>query len=101
MIVFSFVHQPTDAVFLVPLLQKRCERPMECGLPPLDHAAILLHGDVYKRQDLGIGGMTATFACFDVQRLNSAREPRLSLVSVTLDPGDDSIACLLYTSRCV
>ena len=42
--------------------------------------------------DLGIGGMTATFACFDVQRINSAREPRLSLVSVTLDPGDNSIA---------
>ena len=26
------------------------------------------------------------------RRVNSAREPRLSLVSVTLDPGDDSIA---------
>ena len=42
--------------------------------------------------DLGIGDMTASFVCFDVQRVNSAREPRLSLVSVTLDPGDDSIA---------
>lgn len=42
--------------------------------------------------DLGIGGMTATFVCFDVQRINSAREPRLSLVSVTLDPGNNSIA---------
>ena len=44
MIVFSFLHQPTDTVCLVPLLQKLCKRPIECGLPPLDHAAILLHG---------------------------------------------------------
>ena len=44
LIVFSFLHQPTDAVHLVPLLQKLGERPIECGLPPLDHAAILLHG---------------------------------------------------------
>ena len=38
--------------------------------------------------DLGIGDMTASFVCFDVQRVNSAREPRLSLVSVTLDPDE-------------
>ena len=38
------MHQPTDAVRLIPLLQKLGERPMECGLPPLDHAAVLLHG---------------------------------------------------------
>lgn len=38
------MHQPTDTVCLVPLLQKLCKRPIECGLPPLDHAAILLHG---------------------------------------------------------
>lgn len=44
MIVFSFRHQPTDAVCLIPLLQKLGKRPIECGLPPLDHAAILLHG---------------------------------------------------------
>ena len=44
LIVFSFLHQPTDAVRLIPLLQKLGERPIECGLPPLDHAAILLHG---------------------------------------------------------
>ena len=44
LIVFSFLHQPTDTVCLVPLLQKLCKRPIECGLPPLDHAAILLHG---------------------------------------------------------
>ena len=44
MIVFSFLHQPTDAVRLIPLLQELGERPIECGLPPLDHAAILLHG---------------------------------------------------------
>ena len=44
LIVFSFLHQPTDAVCLIPLLQKLGERPIECGLPPLDHAAILLHG---------------------------------------------------------
>lgn len=44
MIVFSFLHQPTDAVRLIPLLQKLGKRPIECGLSPLDHAAILLHG---------------------------------------------------------
>ena len=44
LIVFSFLHQPTDAVCLIPLLQELGERPIECGLPPLDHAAILLHG---------------------------------------------------------
>lgn len=44
LIVFIFLHQPTDAVYLVPLLQKLGKRPIECGLPPLDHAAILLHG---------------------------------------------------------
>ena len=44
MIVFSFLHQPTDAVRLIPLLQELGERPIECGLPPLDHAAALLHG---------------------------------------------------------
>ena len=44
LIVFSFLHQPTDAVRLIPLLQELGERPIECGLPPLDHAAILLHG---------------------------------------------------------
>ena len=44
MIVFSFLHQPTDTFCLVPLLQKLCKRPIECGLPTLDHAAILLHG---------------------------------------------------------
>ena len=44
LIVFSFLHQPTDTVCLVPLLQKLGKRPIECGLPPLDHAAILLHG---------------------------------------------------------
>ena len=41
--VFSFLHQPTDAVCLVPLLQELGERPIQCGLPPLDHAAVLLH----------------------------------------------------------
>ena len=40
----QFLHQPTDTVCLVPLLQKLGERPIECGLPTLDHAAILLHG---------------------------------------------------------
>mgnify|MGYP007048201708 FL=1 len=44
LIVFSFLHQPTDTVCLIPLLQKLGERPIECGLPPLDHAAVLLHG---------------------------------------------------------
>ena len=44
LIVFSFLHQPTDAVCLVPLLQELGERPIERGLPTLDHAAILLHG---------------------------------------------------------
>ena len=44
LIVFSFPHQPTDAVRLIPLLQELGERPIECDLPPLDHAAILLHG---------------------------------------------------------
>ena len=44
LIVFSFLHQPTDTICLVPLLQKLGERPIECGLPPLDHAAVLLHG---------------------------------------------------------
>ena len=44
LIVFSFLHQPTDTICLIPLLQKLGERPIECGLPPLDHAAILLHG---------------------------------------------------------
>ena len=55
MIVFSFLHQPTDAICLVPLLQKLGKRPIECGLPPLDHAAILLHGIrcFADRQSLG------------------------------------------------
>lgn len=44
LIVFSFLHQPTDTICLVPLLQKLGKRPIECGLPTLDHAAILLHG---------------------------------------------------------
>ena len=44
MIVFSFLHQPIDTVCLIPLLQELGERPIECGLPPLDHAAVLLHG---------------------------------------------------------
>lgn len=44
LIVFSFLHQPTDTVCLIPLLQKLGERPIECGLPTLDHAAVLLHG---------------------------------------------------------
>ena len=44
LVVFNFLHQPTDAVRLVPLLQELGERPIECGLPTLDHAAILLHG---------------------------------------------------------
>ena len=44
LIVFSFLHQPTDTICLIPLLQKLGERPIERGLPPLDHAAILLHG---------------------------------------------------------
>ena len=44
LIVFSFLHQPTDTVCLVPLLQELGERPIECGLPPLDHTAVLLHG---------------------------------------------------------
>lgn len=42
LIVFSFLHQPTDTICLIPLLQKLGERPIERGLPPLDHAAILL-----------------------------------------------------------
>ena len=33
LIVFSFPHQPTDTVCLIPLLQKLGERPIECGLP--------------------------------------------------------------------
>ena len=44
LIVFSFPHQPTDTICRVPLLQELGERPIECGLPTLDHAAILLHG---------------------------------------------------------
>ena len=44
LIVFSFLHQPTDAVCLIPLLQELGERPIECGLPTLNHAAVLLHG---------------------------------------------------------
>ena len=44
LIVFSFLHQPIDTICLVPLLQELGERPIECGLPTLDHAAILLHG---------------------------------------------------------
>ena len=44
LIVFSFLHQPTDTICLVPLLQELGERPIERGLPTLDHAAILLHG---------------------------------------------------------
>lgn len=44
LIEFSFLHQPTDTICLILLLQKLGERPIERGLPPLDHAAILLHG---------------------------------------------------------
>ena len=55
LIVFSFLHQPTDAVCLIPLLQELGERPIECGLPTLNHAAVLLHGIrcLADRQPLG------------------------------------------------
>ena len=32
------MHQPADAVCLVPLLQKLSKRPIECNLPTLDCA---------------------------------------------------------------
>ena len=44
LIVFRLLYQPTDAVCLVPLLQKLGKHPIERGLPPLNHASILLHG---------------------------------------------------------
>ena len=51
LIVFSFLHQPIDTVCLIPLLQKLGERPIECGLPPLDHAAILCMASAALRMD--------------------------------------------------
>ena len=51
LVVFNFLHQPTDAVRLIPLLQELGERPIECGLPPLDHAAILCMASAALRMD--------------------------------------------------
>ena len=51
LVVFSFLHQPTDALCLVPLLQELGERPIECGLPTLDHAAILCMSSAALRMD--------------------------------------------------
>lgn len=51
LVVFNFPYQPTDAVRLILLLQKLGKRPIECGLSPLDHAAILLHGISYLTYD--------------------------------------------------
>ncbi len=39
---------------------------------------------------LGIGDLTAEFLDFDVQRNNSAREPRLTLISATLHTSADN-----------
>ena len=41
---FHLLHQPTDTVCRVLLLQKLDKRPTEHGLPPLNHASVLLHG---------------------------------------------------------
>ena len=51
LIVFSFLHQPIDTICLVPLLQELGERPIECGLPTLDHAAILCMASAALRMD--------------------------------------------------
>ena len=51
LIVFSFLHQPTDTICLVPLLQELGERPIECGLPTFDRAAILCMASAALRMD--------------------------------------------------
>ena len=55
LIVFNFLHQPTDAVRPIPLLQELGERPIECGQPTLDHAAVLLHGICYLADGQPLG----------------------------------------------
>ena len=51
LIVFSFLQQPIDTICLVLLLQELGERPIECGLPTLDHAVILCMASAALRLD--------------------------------------------------
>ena len=45
LVVFSFPHQPTDTVCLIPLLQKLGERPIECGPVSYTHLAAELEAE--------------------------------------------------------